>query len=531
MTGKNWISLLLLGLVIACNTQPGQDGRQAGSEQPNIILFLVDDLGWQDTSVPFHKEQTPFNEFYQTPNMERLAGQGMLFTNAYSASPVCTPTRSSIITGKNPARTNITDWTLHNDPERMERTGQDYPVKSPDWAVEGVQPDSMLLTEVLKAQGYRTIHVGKAHFGALRTPGADPTNLGFDVNIAGHAAGAPGSYWPEDNYGNEEPGSAWAVPRMEDYYDSEANLTEALTIEANKAIDNAVEANKPFYMNMAHYTVHAPIMADRRYYEDYLEAGVDSVEAKYASMVEGMDSSLGSIWQNLKEEDIAENTIILFMSDNGGLSAHTRGTTPMGTGLNTHNKPLRSGKGSAYEGGIRVPMIAAWAERAEDHPLQSRFEIQPGSRNETPIISEDFYPAILELAGLDSGSAAFQSTDGRSFIPLLRSGKAPGTGEDRALAWHYPHKWGPSGPGYEPFTAIRDGQWKLIYFYKDQEWELYNLEEDIGEANNLIEEEKKVAMQLAEQMRAWMQEVGAQTPVSRETGDQVALPKISREMR
>lgn len=525
VTCKNWICLLVVGFIFGCGAQSDDNARPSGREQPNIILFMVDDLGWQDTSVPFHQSPTPFNERYQTPNMERMAEQGMLFTNAYSASPVCTPTRSSILTGKNPAHTNITDWTLHNDLGEMERTGQGYPVKSPPWTVEGVQPDSMLLTEILKAQGYHTIHVGKAHFGALETPGDDPANLGFDVNIAGHAAGAPGSYWPEDKFGDVDSVSIWAVPGMENYYDSETNLTEALTVEANKEIANAVEANKPFYMNMAHYAVHTPIMADRRYYKDYLDAGLDTAEAKYASMIEGMDSSLGSIWQNLEEKGIAENTIILFMSDNGGLSVHSRGNTPMDTGANTHNKPLRSGKGSAYEGGIRVPMMVAWAKRAGDHPLQKRYKILAGRRNETPVISEDFYPTILELAGVDSSSQAYQSADGRSFISLMKNAKALWKG--RALFWHYPHKWGPDGPGYEPFTAIREGKWKLIYFYKDQKWELYNLEEDIGEENNLIEKEKKISGNLSDKMNAFMQEAGAQTPVSRKTGKPVALPKIS----
>ncbi|HLR30860.1 MAG TPA: sulfatase-like hydrolase/transferase, partial [Fodinibius sp.] len=372
---NKWTGMLLLGLAgllgMVAGCAPGSDSQDGNprSDQPNIVLFLVDDLGWQDTSVPFHKEATPFNERYQTPHMERLAGQGMRFTNAYSASPVCTPTRSSIITGKSPARTNITDWTLHNDVERMERTGPDYPVKSPDWSVGGVQPDSTLLTELLQDLGYRTIHAGKAHFGALGTAGENPETLGFDINIAGHAAGSPGSYWSEERYGNSETDSIWGVPGLEEYYGGQTNLTEALTLEANKAIDEAVEEGIPFYINMAHYTVHTPIMADRRYYQDYLKAGLDSSEAKYASMIEGMDRSLGSILQNLEEEGVAEQTMILFTSDNGGLSVHSRGATPAGTGANTHNAPLRSGKGSAYEGGIRVPMIVSWAKRAEDHPM------------------------------------------------------------------------------------------------------------------------------------------------------------------
>ncbi|SMO54232.1 sulfatase [Fodinibius sediminis] len=526
---KNSLFFLCLLLVTVIQLSCNDSQQKEKEKKPNIILFLVDDLGWQDTSVPFHKEETPFNERYETPNMERLAEQGMLFTNAYSASPVCTPTRSSIITGKNPANTNITDWTLRNDVRAMDRVKpeSDFPLFAPEWRVEGVQPDTLLLTSLLRKQGYRTIHVGKAHFGALETAGADPENLGFDVNVAGHAAGAPGSYWPEDRYGNSETDSIWGVPGMEQYYESQANLTEALTIEANKAIDEAVADDKPFYINMAHYTVHAPIMADRRYYQKYLEAGIDSAEAKYASMIEGMDRSLGQLLKHLEEEEVAKETIILFMSDNGGLSVHSRGSTPMGTGGNTHNKPLRSGKGSAYEGGIRVPMIAAWAEEAGQLPLQKHFPIQPGSRNDTPVISEDFYPTILELAGLGSAHRAYRATDGRSFLPLLKNAEA--SGEDRLLFWHYPHKWGPDGPGYEPFTAVRDGAWKLIYFYRNQEWELYNLDEDIGETRNLLDERREVARRLAEKMTPRMRTAGAQTPVSKVTGKPVGLPVLAEE--
>ncbi|HLR26226.1 MAG TPA: sulfatase [Fodinibius sp.] len=514
-----FIFLLLLGMM-------GCVGKKKESPKPNIMLFFVDDLGWQDTSVPFHTEKTPFNERYQTPNMERLAEQGRLFTNAYAASPVCTPTRSSIITGRNPGRTNITNWTLKNDVKEQETARKSYPLRSPDWMVQGVQPDSSLLTSRLQRQGYRTIHVGKAHFGALNTPGANPLNIGFDVNIAGHAAGGPGSYLAKDEYGNIESDSPWGVPGLQQYYDSDTFLTEALTIEANKAIDQAVADSVPFFINMAHYAVHAPIMADKRYFKDYLAQGVDTAEAKYASLIEGMDASLGKLWQNLEEEGIAENTMILFMSDNGGLSVHGRGSTPMETGANTHNKPLRSGKGSAYEGGIRVPMMAAWAKRNEDSRLQQAFPISAGSRTDTPVISEDFYPTILALAGIDLENLEY-SADGRSFLPLLSAKGEPQ--KERLLLWHYPHKWGPDGPGYDPFTAVREGPWKLIYFYKDQKWELYNLENDIGEKHNVVDQEPEVARELAEKMEARMQEMGAQLPISQETGKAVARPEFKSE--
>ncbi|MCW9707909.1 sulfatase [Fodinibius salsisoli] len=516
MINKIWLFAVFVLMVVGCSEHANKQFDT--SSKPNIILFFVDDLGWQDTSVPFYRDTTLFNKKYHTPNMERLADQGMLFTNAYSASPVCTPTRSSIMTGQNPGRSNITNWTLRNDVTRQETASRNYPLRSPNnWKVEGVQPDSMLLPMLLKKQGYRTIHAGKAHFGAIDTEGANPKTLGFDVNIAGHAAGAPGSYLAEDKYGNERPDSPWGVPGLEQYYDSDTFLSEALTIEANKAVDQAVADGKPFFINMAHYAVHTPIMTDKRYFQDYLDEGIDSTEAQYASLIEGVDTSLGKIWQNLEEEGVAENTIILFMSDNGGLSAHARGETPMGTEANTHNKPLRSGKGSAYEGGIRVPMIVAWAKTSKEQALQTRFPIKAGSRNDTPVISEDFYPSILELAGVNVPENS--STDGQSFIPLLQD-KVP-SDEQRKLFWHYPHKWGPDGPGYDPFTAIRNGKWKLIYFYNGQIWELYNLETDIGESNNMISQNPDIAQSLAEKMKEWMEEVGAQLPISRQTGKPV----------
>ena len=487
-------------------------------ERPNIILFLVDDLGWQDTSVPFHSEETPFNRFYRTPNMERLARHGTLFTSAYAASPVCTPTRTSLMTGRHPARTHITDWTFYPDVEKQQRTRPWLSVASPDWNTRGLQPADTTLPTLLQNAGYRTIHVGKAHFGALGTPGADPAALGFDVNVAGHAAGSPGSYYSEERYGNDRDGP-WGVPGLETYYGTSTYLTEALTREASDAIEDAVRDGEPFFLNMAHYAVHTPIMADSQYVGHYADA--DSVEAAYASMVEGYDASLGALLQKLKALGVAERTLILFLSDNGGLSAHTRGTTPLGTDLNTHNLPLRSGKGSAYEGGTRVPMIAAWAAPDSEAPAQQRLPVANGQRLDAPVISHDVFPTILEAAG--AAVPPGYALDGQSFAPLLEGG--PAATHDTTHFWHYPHLWGPQGPGLEPFTAARLGPWKLIYFYDDGgRYELYDLARDLGETTDLFEAHPEVARRLAEAMRAWMQRVGAQTPVRRATGAPVARP-------
>lgn len=518
--------LLVLGVGAHAEQAPGPGASEEhGDRRPNMVLFLVDDLGWQDLAVPFHTMRTPFNETYHTPHAAQLARQGRVFTNAYAASPVCTPTRVSIMTGRHPARTRITDWTLVADVQEQERRRPWIGLDAPDWAVEGLQPDATTLPALLQEQGYRTIHVGKAHFGALDTPGADPTSLGFDVNIAGHAAGAPGSYYSEERYGNTDSDSPWGVPDLEAYYGTGTYLTEALTREANAALEEAARNEQPFFLNMTHYAVHTPIQADSQYVGRYQELPPE--EAAYASMIEGYDASLGAILQKLEDLGVAENTLILFMSDNGGLSAHSRGATPLGTGLNTHNLPLRSGKGSAYEGGTRVPMIVAWAAPNPQVPAQQHLPVARGTRTDAPIISQDFFPAILEAAG---ASAPEEYThDGRSFLPLLEAAGASAdvaSGEERLLAWHYPHVWGPAGDGLEPYTAVRRGRWKLIYFYDDRRWELYDLNADLTETTNRAEVEPEVTREMARAMRAWMAQIDAQTPLDRATGMPRSVPAL-----
>ena len=479
---------------------------------PNIVLFMVDDMGWQDTSVPFWTRRTPFNDRYRTPNMERLAAEGMKFTQAY-ATPVCSPTRISLMTGMNAARHRVTNWTLIKDSiQPMERDHPD--LQFPFWNVNGMSPvagDSlavfaMPLPQVLHDAGYYTVHSGKAHLGAIDTPGENPGNLGFDVNIAGHAAGAPASYLGMDNFGNgSEAKEIWAVPGLEQYHGKDVFLTEAITQEALKAIDSAVVKKQPFFLYLSHYAVHTPIMGDERYLPYYLEKGLDSIEAKYASMVEGMDKSLGDILNYLDEKGIAENTIVLFMSDNGGLSAHARGGEP-----NTHNKPLASGKGSMYEGGIREPMIVRWPGKTA-----------PKSISEEQIIIEDFYPTLLELAQVDSLKTV-QKVDGRSFVPIL-SGEKEHLGL-RPLIWHYPNEWGPKGPGIGASSTIRKGSWKLIYFHADRHMELYNITEDIGETNNLLETKMDMAKELAGALSDYLEGVKAQMPIDKKTGKTVEYP-------
>ncbi|MEN6307755.1 MAG: sulfatase [Anaerohalosphaeraceae bacterium] len=482
--------------------------------KPNILLFLVDDMGWQDTSVPFYTEITPFNRRYQTPHMEQLARQGAKFTQAYSCC-VCSPTRISLMTGLNAARHRVTNWTLNKN------ASNDSPHETltfPDWNVNGLSPVEGIehtvyakpLPQFLKQAGYHTIHVGKAHFGARTTPGEDPLALGFDVNIAGHAAGGPGHYLGAKNFGNK-PGQhtpPWGVPGLEQYHGRDIFLTEALTIEAIRAMDQAMAAGKPFYLYMSHYAVHVPFAEDSRFIQKYTDAGLDSREAMYAAMIEGMDQSLGDLMANLKRHHIENDTIILFMSDNGGLSATNRGGIP-----HTHNKPLSSGKGSSHEGGVRVPMIVKWPGVTE-----------PDSTCDKLVMIEDFFPTILEMAGIHKPQQINTKIDGISFVPLLKN--RPGFPESRSLFWHFPNNWGPAGPGIAPHSAIRKGDFKLIYYHESQSFELFNIAKDIGEANNLFESNPEIAKPLADELAAFLKQTDAQMPLNKNTSEPIPLPDI-----
>lgn len=498
-------------LLISCST-----GRMAKIEKtpPNIVLFLVDDMGWQDTSVPFWEKPTPFNQLYRTPNMERLAREGVKFTQAY-ASSVCSPTRISLMSGMNAARHRVTNWTLR----RNATNDRAHPVlELPQWNVNGIQPTDSIerstyitsLPQILQDEGYYTIHAGKAHFGAVSTPGADPQELGFEVNIAGHAAGGPGSYLGQHNFSAawRDGDRIWDIPGLEKYHGQDIFVTEAITREALLAADEALAKEQAFYLYLAHYAVHTPLEVDNRYYQTYIDLGLDEKEARYAAMVEGMDKSLGDVLQYLEEKGIADNTIILFMSDNGGLSASGRGGE-----RHTHNKPLSSGKGSAHEGGIRVPMLAKWPGVTK-----------AGTTNDNYLIIEDFFPSILEMAGITNYETV-QPVDGQSFVPLLQ-GLTPDN-QDRPLFWHFPNNWGPTGPGIGASSTIRKGKWKLIYYHADQSFELFDLETDIGEQMNLADSHPEQLAILARELTAYLRSVDAQMPTAKESGKLIPLPEVA----
>jgi arylsulfatase A-like enzyme len=482
--------------------------------RPNIILFMVDDMGWQDTSVPFWQEATPLNRKYHTPHMEKIAAEGMKFTQAYS-TPVCTPTRVSLMTGQNAARHRVTNWTKEKD---KVTDAAHLHLDPPPWNIAGWSPDpgtprsahGPALPALLRAAGYRTIHVGKAHFGANGTPGADPRSLGFDVNVAGGALGGPGSYLGEMNYDSRSASrsapSFHHVPGLDDHAKRGEFLTEALTQEAVKEMEKAEAAQKPFFLYMAHYAVHVPYAADKRFIEKYQAAGLDPTEAMYAALVEGMDKSLGDLMKHLDEKGITKDTVILFMSDNGGLSEHERGGK-----RDTHNLPLSYGKGSLHEGGIRVPMLVKWPG-----------VVKAASVCATPVIIEDFFPTILDIAG-----AAASPADGKNFVPLLR-GEAKGD-PDRPLIWHYPNTWTRrDDSGYGPGSAVRQGDWKYIFWHGPQHQpreELFNVKDDIGETRNLADQEPAKRRAMAALLRDRLTAMEAQMPVDKTTGKVIAIPQ------
>ncbi|NQU54515.1 MAG: sulfatase [Bacteroidetes bacterium] len=470
------------------------------SKQPNIIMFLVDDMGWQETSVPFYIEVTALNKRYHTPNMDRLAKRGIKFTQAYACA-VCSPSRISLMTGLNAARHKVTTWTLRKDksPEPEHKT-----LIPPAWHLNGICAEPGIekttvvttLPMILRKNGYKTIHTGKAHFGAKDTPGENPLNLGFDVNIGGHAAGGPGSYYGKNNFSAEfrKGDRIWDIPGLDEYHGTDIYLNEALTIKANHEIDKAVEENKPFYLYMAHYAIHAPWEKDFRFYDKYKAMGLTDFQATYASMVESMDKSLGDLMQNIRRHGIEENTIIVFMSDNGQPSQADR------------NLPLRGHKLTPYEGGVRVPLIVDWPGVTN-----------PNSISENYVIIEDLFPTLLEMAGVEKYHQVGGVIDGKSFVPFLKGESDPN--QNRPIFWHYPNTY-----DQPPYSSVRQGDWKLIYQHVTRKLELYNIKNDISEKSDLVDKEPLKLSELANVLTDFLLECEAQLPKDKVSNKIIVYP-------
>jgi len=470
----------------------------SAAEKPNILFFFVDDMGWQDTSVPFHTEETQLNKDYRTPNMEKLAKQGLLFTNAYACN-TCSPSRISLMTGQNAARHQVTSWTLlkNKSPESANKNFDLAP-----WPVNGLQPigtnekrsvESVTLPQILKKNGYHTIHAGKAHFGAKDTPGADPKNLGFDVNIAGSYMGGPGSYHGDKNFSANwrQPGNhVWDIPGLEKYHGKKINLTEAITREAILELEKTVASKKPFYLYMSHYAVHAPFEPDRRFLPNYNDAKWSKHKKTYASMIESMDKSLGDLLTTIERLGVADNTMVIFMSDNG---------SPRN---NPQNLPLRGYKISGYEGGTRVPLI-----------IKHTSLTKPSTRTDTPIIIEDIFPTILGMAGVKD----IPKSDGLSMKPILENLKLDRS--KRPLIWHYPNLY-----YLPPHSAIRLGDLKLIYWHSNQKIELFDLKNDIGEKNDISANQKEATRNLAKILSDDLREKKALMLIDKKTKLPVLMP-------
>lgn len=480
-------------------------------KKKNIIVFLVDDMGWQDTSVPFWHKPVSLNSVYHTPNMQRLAKRGMKFSNAY-ANSVCTPTRISLMTGMNVARHGVTNWT-----NVKKNTPTDYPdsvLIPPAWNHNGFSPVSGVnntvtatpLPVLLKEAGYFTIHCGKAHFAPYGLPASNPLNMGFDVNIAGSAAGHPGSFLAEDRYRNSISDTLWAVRGLDKYADQGLNLTEALTREAIATLASHKKNKKPFFLYMSHYAVHLPFSKDKRFYQQYIDKGLSDTEARYAALVEGMDKSLGDLMDYLDKEGIADDTYIFFLSDNGGLTL----TPQRGGAAHTQNLPLRMGKGSLYEGGIRIPMIASGPGIAASKTSSQYVGI------------DDIFPTVLELAGLKKFSLK-QEVDGKSITPFLFN--ADKKDEEKVMLWHYPNNWTTVNlKGISWASAIRKSNWKLIYFHKAQKLELYDIQADIGEVNDLSDSQPEKLREMSLLLSQELKRRGALMPTFKKNRQQIPWP-------
>lgn len=450
--------------------------------RPNVVVFLVDDMGVMDTSVPFLTDEHgqavvhPLNEFYRTPAMERLAAQGIRFSQ-FAAMSVCSPTRISLLTGQNAARHRTTNW-IHPD---QDNAGPGGP---PDWNWEGLRPGDVTLPREMRRQNYRTIHIGKGHFSPRTFAGADPATLGFDINVAGASFGAPGSYFGSLRFGLGGPRSHHAVPGLEKYHGTDTFLTEALTQEAMREVSAAVAADQPFFLHLAHYAVHAPFESDPRFAANYERSGKPPAAQAFATLIEGMDKSLGDLLDHLKRLGVADNTLVLFLGDNGT-------DAPLG---HQHAiacaAPLRGKKGSHYEGGVRAPFIAAWAAVNPDQVHQRRLPIGIGQIQTQLANVCDLYPTILHLAGTPEASPDAlpprMVIDGRRLDKRLSGERDPDYPEQFLM--HYPH----SPHRSDHWTSYREGDWKVIYHYfptaesaQTERYQLFDLAKDPSESNNL----------------------------------------------
>ncbi|AWV97639.1 sulfatase [Arcticibacterium luteifluviistationis] len=454
-----WISLIAI-ILIAISFAFIEESTVTSESKPNIVLIMVDDLGYSDVGYMKHKEGI------QTPNIDKLVESGMMFTDAYAAAPVCSPTRASILTGKSPAALKL---TCHIPGMGMEKylTNLNKGKKLKEgYFVDHLPHEELTNGEALKNQGYTTGYIGKWHLGGegsiytedgIVNKGYLPNAHGFDVNIAGCAYGQPASYF-----------SPYKNGTIKDGPDGEY-LTDRLGDEAVAFVEN--NKDKTFFLNFATYTVHTPLAAPKETLEKF---GGN----KYFAMINKLDQNIGKLMDKLKELSLLENTVVIFYSDNGGLWG---------------NAPLKGKKGTLHEGGIRVPMIVNWAGK-----------IKAASICETPVTSVDLFPTLLQLAG--GSPEDYGQLEGKSLLPLLNDqNEFP----ERSLYWHFPHH---RKEGLSMGAAIRKGDWKYIYEFETEEEFIYNLKEDLGEQINLLKKYPAKAKELAADLKQWQSVVDAEMP-------------------
>ncbi len=508
--------LLLIFLSIIDITLCLAQNANSKEIQPNIIVFLVDDMGLMDTSVSFITDKNgqptpqPLNNWYHTPNMEQLAAKGVRFSQFYAQS-VCSPTRASLLTGQNATRHHTTTWIKPDENNRGE-----FGPKQWNW--QGLNSTDTTFPQLLKNAGYKTIHIGKGHFGPLNSEGAEPKNIGFDVNIAGAAWGRPKSYYSDNHYGNhpkykeENKPLTHNIPHLEDYYDKGVFLTEALTLEANKQIAQATSEQKPFLLYMSHYAVHAPFDSDSRFAKRYQNRGKSKQAQAYATLMEGMDKSLGDITLKLEQLGIAENTLILFLGDNGS-------DAPLGKNDDiASSAPLKGKKGTSWEGGMRAPLIVAWAKTNATSAMQQRLPIVQNEINTQIATVLDIYPTILSAASVKN--PAEQIIDGVDLAEQF-------TGQinlqrTNSFLMHFPHEH-----RHSYFTSYRLDDWKVVYNYLPKikthhrkkpvkQYQLYNLKNDPTESNNLASSQPKELSRMMNLMIAKLKKQHAQYPMDKQ---------------
>lgn len=449
---KNHNLLILSTFAAFGNSQ--NVAAKPNQNKPNIIVFLIDDFGWKDLGCYG-------GTYYQTPNVDLLAKEGIRFTNAYSACAVSSPTRAALQTGKYPAKLHLTDWIPGNNPKFAK-------LKRPDWKMY-LPLSEKTAAESLKEAGYATWHVGKWHLGEKQELWAQ--YQGFDINIGGGAVGSPQKH--DDCNGYFSP---YCLPNLENGPVGEY-LTDRLTDEAIKLIDS--QKDKPFYLNFCHYAVHGPLMgkADKiAKYKAMQDPSGMHKNAVYAAVVESMDESIGRIYQKLKAKNLLENTLIIFASDNGAVD------------YVSSSMPLKHGKGWAYEGGIRTPLLLSWKNK-----------IKANTTSDEPVITMDIYSTILDVAGISQA----KDVDGKTLMPVIQNNKK----YNRPLFWHYPHYHNDN-----PHGSVRFGDWKLIQYFEDMHYELYNLKTDLGETNNLAASNPEKLKELEKLMLNWRKKVDAQMP-------------------